>query len=94
MLGPNKMNTEEFAPSAIAENNVSPGFSAQETANLLLKKFFWRANTGANTDVIHEPLYTPNIYPEQIVAQAIPQEPPTDFVRLPTTKSQLNLELV
>jgi hypothetical protein len=68
--------------TASSEINISQGFSAQETANLLLKKFFWRANTSANTDVTHEPLYQPNIYPDQVVSDAIPKQPPSDFVKL------------
>ncbi len=76
------MNTEKFVSSALEYDNVSQGFSSQETANLLLKKFFWRANTGFTTSHINEPLYTPNIYPEQVVSDAVPQQPPTDFVQL------------
>lgn len=82
MLVPNKMDTLQFTDAALEKNSMSPGFSAQETANLLLKKFFWRANTGAQTEFTHEPLYKPNIYPEQVVSDSVPQEPPSDFVKL------------
>jgi hypothetical protein len=93
MLCQGKMNTERFKPSAIETDTLSVGFSAQEVATLLLKKFYWRANTGSDTSPINEPLYKQNIYPEQVVSDSIPQEPPNDFTTLTNSEiaSQFNI---
>jgi len=72
------MNTEQFIVSAVPDP-YSPGFSVQETSGLLLKKFMWRANTASQTQTYNEQIYTPTIYPSQVIGQAIPESPPTDF---------------
>lgn len=82
MLYQIKMNTQTFTESALAADTISIGFSAQEVATLLLKKFYWRANTDFGTSHINEPLYKQNIYPEQVVSEAIPESPPNDFTVL------------
>ena len=78
---PRQMNTEQFIVSAVSDP-YSPGFSVQETSGLLLKKFMWRANTASQTQIYNEQIYTPTIYPTQVIGQAIPESPPTDFVML------------
>jgi len=75
------MNTEQFIVSAVTDP-YSPGFSVQETSGLLLKKYMWRANTASQTQIYNEQVYTPTIYPSQVIGQAIPESPPRDFVTL------------
>jgi len=75
------MNTEQFVVSPVADP-YSPGFSVQETSGLLLKKYMWRANTASETQVYNERVYTPTVYPTQVIGQIIPESPPTDFVTL------------
>lgn len=78
------MNTERFVVSP-APDPFSPGFSVQEVSGLMLKKHMWRANTASQTKPYNEQIYTPTIYPSQVVGQTIPESPPTDFITLNDT---------
>lgn len=76
------MNTEKIKSSALETDLSSRGFSSQEITTMLLKKYFWRASTGSCTSVTNEPIYAPNIFPEQLLSDTIPALPPTDFVTM------------
>jgi hypothetical protein len=75
------MDREQFVVSPVSDP-YSPGFSVQEISGLLLKKHMWRVNTASQTKMYNEQIYTPTIYPSQVIGQAIPESPPTDFVSL------------
>jgi hypothetical protein len=76
------MNTEKIKSSALETDLSSRGFSSQEIATMLLKKYNWRASTGSCTSVTNEPIYAPNIFPEQLLSDTIPGIPPSDFVTM------------
>ena len=75
------MDREQFVVSPVSDP-YSPGFSVQEISGLLLKKHMWRANTASQTKMYNEQIYTPTIYPTQVIGQAIPESPPNDFISL------------
>jgi len=61
---PRQMNTEQFIPYSVG---------------CMLKKQMWRTNTAHRTTPQNEQIHTPAIYPSQIISQAIPESPPTDW---------------
>ena len=82
MLNLSKMNTEKFLGSAQTTDPPSRGFSVQEVSELALKKLLWRSSTSAQLSYINEPYTKPIVIPDQIMLDALPLLPPTDFVTL------------
>lgn len=80
------MNTDKFALNAIVTDPPSVGFSAQETSDLLFKKYSWRATTSAQIPYWKEQIHRPLVHADQIFGDDIPQTPPVDFVVLNNTQ--------
>ena len=61
-----------------------PGFTRDSVLNYLFKKGIQRIDTSLNNTYYQEPAGTNNLFLEYLATDEVPQNPPTDFVKLST----------
>lgn len=65
---------------------LGPGFTANNVAAFAFKKGIYRGNTSIETKYYQEPTAQPVLFREYMSSQAVPPNPPTDFIPMTATE--------
>lgn len=79
---PGNVHPSQMNKQIITTAEKLGGFPIEDATAVLLKKFFWRNNTGSQTALYSEANQKNFIWQEQVCTDPVPDVPPNDFVTL------------